>query len=212
MPVHLVDLVLGESWRTDPRWESLARAGVRVAGATEIDISVADEPTRRAVLSYLDRNRTLARDLKNEAAIGAWVITRRSLGVWNQQAGGRSKGRGDLSAQFEALRMISETAEVAEAILGSEIDEDVLVGDNIEVVEREELKTVVRLRVEGTREWPGALGGASSANEIERVITLVANHASWRDRQVRRLARVEVDAIEILADPRELILELERIG
>jgi hypothetical protein len=50
-------------------------------------------------------------------------------------------------------------------------------------------------------EWPTALGGPAAPNELHRHVKIVANHAKWRDRKVRRLVRVEVSCDEVWPDP-----------
>lgn len=44
--------------------------------------------------------------------------------------------------------------------------------------------------------WPVVLGGAPMPNEVRRWFRLEARHATWRDRRVRRLARLVVCAEE----------------
>jgi hypothetical protein len=201
VPTHYVDLVLGDLWRDRGDFFELAHSGVRIGSRVEVDISTAPEDVREAVLSYLDSNRTLGRDLAAGAPIGPWIVTERNLLSVTQQAGSKSVARGDLAREYEALKQVSETQGVIESLCGSSIDESIFCVPEVSVVEQVGTRTVVRVRVEGARAWPQCLGGAPSANEVERLFTLHTNHAAWRDRQVRRLSRVDVACVELLADP-----------
>lgn len=201
VPQHYVDLVLGEGWPNEPQYKGLTNKGVRVGSRVEIDVSGAGTPIREKVLGYLDRCRTVARQMRRGGDVGEWIITQRRLIDVVQQGGSKATKRADLASELEALRGFYETAEVAEALCASEIDEKALERDGVTITKREGTLTIVTVRVEGARDWPGVLGGTSGENEIERVFTLFANHASWRDRQARRLARLQVDAVELLAAP-----------
>ena len=175
----------------------------------EIDVAglgVADS-VREAATGYLAADRVFAGDLEAGAGLGPWIATRRRIGLWRQGAGTKSSQRGDLARQFETLSRNPELAAVTKALLGAapEIPELERLGAAVTL---SGVVTRVVVRVEGTRQWEAALGGAAWAQEVEREFVLEANHAPWRDRQVRRLASVEVLAVEMHADPapwRELI-------
>ena len=137
------------------------------------------------------------------------MVCSRSLASYTQGAGSASRTRGDLHDQYHALREIRETELVVDGLLAARVDEESLVKLGVEVVARGENRTVVRARVEGTRQWPSSLGGGASVNEIERIFTLSSNHAAWRDRSVRRLCRVDVVGVELLADPGPYLAQIE---
>jgi len=94
---------------------------------------------------------------------------------------------------------VPETSLVIDALLGAAVDETTL--RTLGEFSTDGVRSSAEVRVEGWREWPEALGGAASANEIERVFVLSANHAGWRDRMVRRLTRLDVYGVELLANP-----------
>jgi hypothetical protein len=207
LPSSYLDLVLGADWRA--RFPEAANGGVRVGQRVEVDLGLlGDDTVIVALVDYQRRCREIARNLADNTPIGAWVIAEQLRVDVVQQAGTKSAQRGDLNAQFDALSLEPESAAVVAALLGPQVDFARLAELGVTVERDGDVKTVATLRVEGARSWDTALGGGSGANEIERHITLSANHAAWRDRQVRRLTRVEVRTLELLADPaasRELL-------
>ena len=198
VPTHYLELIVGPDWAVVLGEQvRFVRVGKRV----EADVASCSEELRDQLQAYVQVNRLVGGALASAAPIGPFVVVRRHLSSVVQQAGTRSASRGDLVSELEALRGLSETSLVAEALLASTVDEEALRAMAVDVV-RDGVKTSVEVRVEGWREWPEALGGGAFANEIERVFVLGANHAGWRDRMVRRLTRLDVYGVELLADPR----------
>jgi len=201
VPSHLCDLVFGPGWTDAPALAELVASAVKLgAGRVEVDLDQAPSELADLVLGYQEANRMVASQLEGGEAIGPWIITSRLLVSRVQQAGTKSAQRGDLAAELAGLREIDECDKVAEILLASTVDLEALKATGAELVESTGAKTVVKVRIEGQRDWPESLGGGASRNEIERHILLSANHASWRDRQLRRLTRVDVHALEILAE------------
>jgi len=62
-------------------------------------------------------------------------------------------------------------------------------------------ETVVIAEFPARHDFDTALGGAHSRGELRRKFRLTVNHAKWRDRRVRRLVAVEIDAVELWPDP-----------
>jgi hypothetical protein len=201
VPTHYVDLVLGDNWRRRGDLTDLAQAGVLVANRVEVDLEAGPTDVAERVLNYLDRCRTLARELEN-GSIGPWVVVSLPLITHIQQAGSRSTKRGDLSEVYAALLECEETRAVLEGALGAALDVGGVTLSGGVVSANEGNVAVVEVRVEGSRDWPEILGGAGGPNEIERLFRFCVNHAPWRDRQVRRLTKVEIFSIEMLCDPR----------
>lgn len=203
VPTHYVDLVLGDAWRQREDLGELSRAGVLVKNRVEVDLEAAPDEVSEQVLTYVDRCRTLARELER-GSIGAWIVVSRPLVTHVQQAGSRSAKRGDLGEVYAALSECEETLQVLESALGATLEVGGITLAGGVVTSIEGTLSRVELRVEGARDWPEILGGAASPNEIERLFRFYVNHATWRDRQVRRLAKVEVFSIEMLCDPKVL--------
>jgi hypothetical protein len=99
-----------------------------------------------------------------------------------QQETGRNKV--DLVAHLEGLRNVAGVGAILDDVLG-----DHPAGD----------ATVTVTGAPGV--YPRCLGGAPSPGEIERRFVIDVRYASWRDRPVRRLARIQVWVDEIWPDP-----------
>lgn len=134
---------------------------------------------------------------------GPWVAIERDLVDVAQIPSGPN--RQDLVQVYEALTQVGELEPVVRAVLGPVFDPATLPPGVMVEVDTDD-HTVVRAVVEGTRPWDPALGGTGVPGEIERVFTLYVRRAPWRDRAVRRLARVVVACIEIHPDPVESTL------
>jgi hypothetical protein len=200
VPTWVLDILLGE-WRNDPSYACLVAATRRVGHRLEVDMKAPGigSDLCEAAEGYLSGDRLFAHDLLSRTPLGPWVATRRGLGTW-RQGGGKGKGRGDLTPQYEALSRHRELSDVAQALLGPVVAFDRLAALSSATSTQDGI-TVAQVGIEGYREWEAALGGGAWAQEIEREFTLTANHAGWRDRQVRRLVEVSVWAIEMHIDP-----------
>jgi len=201
LPARYANLVLGNDWLSRSELAEMAARGVRVGSHVEIDVDLAPDYVREALVAYAEANQQVARSLESGETIGPWVVVSTPIYVATQQAGTKSKNRGDLVGELAGLREMTDVSDIAEALLASSVNQELLASRGVEFIECADARTVLRVRIEGRRDWPVSLGGAASPNEIERYVTLSANHASWRDRMVRRLTRVDVVAVELLADP-----------
>lgn len=130
---------------------------------------------------------------------GAWIITERTVVDQAQVPSG--KDRRDLGEVVEAFDAESECRGIVEAALAGELDRAGIERLGGTVLEHGDDSSTVEFVVEGSRNWPDALGGAGGSGEIERRFTLHVRRAAWRDRRVRRLARVVAVALEIQPDP-----------
>ena len=211
VPTHYADLVLGPAWRSDPQWHELAQSGVDLGlGRVEIDVAgvggAKGVALRTAFAEYATASRRMAGALEHGNPVAPWVIVERPLLIAVQQAGSRSAQRGDLEDELAGLREFPDTGRAVDALLGAEVATAELQLLSAVFTPGEGTRSTATLRIEGRREWGQALGGTPSANELERIFTLEANHATWRDRAVRRLVRVEVTVTEILPDPADFPL------
>jgi hypothetical protein len=201
VPLWVVTLLLGERWWERPEWSILATGIRRVGRHLEIETAVdGHDYVREAATGYLAADRVFARDVRLGRSLGPWVATRRPVGRWRQGAGTKSSRRGDLSAQLAAIGRHRELRDIVAALLVADVDFGELASLGARV-ERDELVTRAFIGIEGNRLWEADLGGAPWPQEIEREFMIEANHAPWRDRQVRRLAEVRAFAIEMHTDP-----------
>ena len=105
--------------------------------------------------------------------------------------------RVDLSAQFEALEHVP-ALRPALALLDTDPSWEAL--GSLGVLERDGDRSSLLLEVRSPL-WPLELGAAPCPGELRRSVLLEASHAGWRDRRVRRLLRVRVDALQVWPDP-----------
>ena len=177
--------------------ERLTRCAVRVAERVEISLDrVAAEmcPDTAARLdSYWERSKALWAQGRGPA-----VLVRRSLVTARQID--RKDGRVDLHDELAALEVLPGADSVIETLLGQDPDLALLQDAHADRTGNETTVTLTHRSLE----WPTALGGPAGPGELHRVIVVTANHAKWRDRKVRRLARVDVSVDEVWPDPSKL--------
>ena len=105
--------------------------------------------------------------------------------------------RVDLAGQFAALEHVPVLRPALD-ILDTSPDWDALAGCG--VLEREGDRSSLTLEVRSPL-WPLELGAAPCPGELRRSVRLEVSHAGWRDRRVRRLLRVRVEALQVWPDP-----------
>lgn len=170
--------------------------GAVVWRGTHAEIAVTDleeacgPEIARSAEQYWKRTTELWESLTGEA-----VVLQRTLLVARQTDG--KEGRTDLAGELEAMMAVPALAAVCDAMLEQEVVESGLTGCE---VERDGNTTVVRVYV-SSLEWPDELGGPPCPGETRRLFELTANHAKWRDRRVRRLQALRVEAEELWAAP-----------
>lgn len=131
----------------------------------------------------------------------AYMVVRRELSYDRESD---EKGvRHDLASRMESAKSIPGMDHVLKVLLDKELSQESLLeavspwrGD----VVRCDPWTQVTLYIDNAEGWPIDWGGPCARNEMRRVVTLVSNHAAWRDRRGRRLVEVLVEADEIWAD------------
>lgn len=129
---------------------------------------------------------------------GPWVCIERDLIDESQVPSGAQ--RRDLGEAYAAAMDTPELRRVLSCALAREVSLEDL-SAVATVLEHHGEGSVCTVVVEGARSWPAVLGGDAIPGEIERVFTVHVRRAPWRDRAVRRLARLQVAAVEIHPDP-----------
>lgn len=151
--------------------------------------------------AFLDQSRQVWRDLHDGVGGLPYMVVRRELSYDRESD---EKGtRRDLASYLESARTVPGMDRVLHALLDKEPQLELLrevVSPWRGVILQDLPWTQVTLHVDKAEGWPSDWGGPSSANEMRRVVTLVTNHAPWRDRRGRRLVEVLVEADEIWAD------------
>ena len=148
---------------------------------------------------YLRKTKRFYHLLERGIDPGEWIVLERDLVEVAQIPSGSN--RRDLAAEMEALEAEAECRFIVEAATAAEFEVEEVERRGGVVVEHGEEGSIVEIVVEGQRAWPEPLGGAGLRGEIERRITLHVRRAPWRDRRVRRLAKLTVVAVEIHPDP-----------
>lgn len=119
------------------------------------------------------------------------------------QADSVAMGRVDLNAAFQALcELPGGAGGFFRELLSSEPDVRVLkqlsaAFNGSFSFEADGRQSTATLHFQGDEDWPEALGGTWTSERM-RSITVNCRYAKWRDRRVRRLTRVVVDAVDII--------------
>jgi hypothetical protein len=177
-----------------------------VAGAVSVDLA-------ELLVTYYDRCENLWASVQAGHSGPAYAMLRRPL-LEHQQVTGK-KGRADLGDVYEALGELPGVAELLEQITAPAPDADVLasmvatVGGTVTFPEPDAVRA--QLCLEGRYAYPQLLGGVPWPGEIRRVLTLLTRQAAWRDRRVRRLAKVDVAVDELWAAPADLAAAVRKL-
>lgn len=186
--------------------EQLRGCGRAVGGRVEVDLDAVEAVSPqacRALEAYHCQTLALWRDLASGTPSGAPYMTTQRLLADHQQVTGKV-GRRDLPEVLAELEELALTAELVTAVTAPEVDGPAVrrlaAGAGGSAAQPSAGVWVVQVPMSGPVAWPEALGGPVHLSEIGRTLRLTARHASWRDRRVRRLARVEVLVEELWAD------------
>jgi hypothetical protein len=186
----------------------LSEHGRQVGRRVEVDLdavaAAGHRPLAQALLLYGRECDELWRALEASTAGGRpFVTVRRDLLEHVQLTG--KKDRADLGEVYEAFATVPTLADLVERLTGAEPDVAALtlmassLGGQLSVPADGVLE--VTLRLSGRWALPDVLGGVSGPGEVSRELVLTARQAAWRDRRVRRLARVLVRSVELWPDP-----------
>lgn len=186
---------------------ALAPYGRAVGGRVEVDLDAVEEVMPalcQALWAYHCETADLWREVGAGRAAGRAFVTTTRLAVDHQQVTSKA-GRTDLGRVFEDLSELALTRDLLDALTGGDPTLDELLARALDVggtaCQLQAGVWVARVPMPGAVAWPDSLGGPATLTETSRDLTLTARHAAWRDRKVRRLARVQVEVGEVWADP-----------
>lgn len=117
----------------------------------------------------------------------------------------------DLPDELAALGLMPGVRDVVDIMTSPTVDVDAL--EDLAAafdghVRTDGSLTEVVLRVTSAQPWPDALAGPADSSERGRILTLTARHAGWRDRRVRRLTGVRVQAVPASTGP--VVVDMQR--
>lgn len=181
-----------------------SEALVKLGRNTEVSLAALDPTEAVAVLEMWGATRRMWNAVAaGTAPSGAWVRTRTVVHHARQDTG---RAKLDLHAELAGLTELTELDEFTTLLLSSTPDLDELrtLASAFEMTLDSAEHGAIRADVTFTRprRWPESLGPGVSVCEAARTLSVVARHAGWRDRAVRRLASVTVTVDELWADPR----------
>jgi hypothetical protein len=200
VPLFVVELL-------DPSFTAYDRIGVRVGEATEAGIEelnlVTDDLGFKAA-AYWEHCRRFWDDISNDRRRNDAVeIHRRLMDVRQIDS---QQGRLDLVSEMKSLADTALAPLLEQITAGAPDWTAVRVHPLVTSLHREGDCTEVSVRYSGRENWQPALGGVCSRGEIGRVFTFNVNHTSWRDRRVRRLVSMRIEAIELWPNPQFKVL------
>lgn len=168
-------------------------------------VAAQDERLGALLWAYHQRCRALWRALRAGKPAGQYVAVRRVLAEHVQR--NTKTAKVDLVGQLAALEELEGFSQLVAALTEAEPDLAVLQAMAAAwggSVSAEPGVVTVTVPVEGAYAFSDALGGLAGFGEVRRILTITARQAAWRDRRVRRLARVLVEAEEIWAAPADV--------
>jgi hypothetical protein len=130
---------------------------------------------------------------------GPWVMVEVDLTEAVQIPSGA--GRRDLIEEMRAMETVPELRDILAVSLGGELDTEAVAGAGGVLISHDAQETVLHAVIEGTRDWSEHLGGAAGGGEIERRFEITVRRAPWRDRKVRRFAKILIVSVQIHPDP-----------
>jgi hypothetical protein len=191
---------------TDPyELEVIASCGVKVGNSAEIDLnrvgSLLPDLAERLSAYWIRCGLLWDRYAAGETGLEV-VDVLRTLRT-NAQTDSR-QGRLDLNSEMHSLFSLAVIGPLLEEVLGSKPDFSSIlergksVGLDIQSIGDTH---TVSFSLPSRRPWVEELGSVSSRGEWERKFTLRVSHAPWRDRRVRRLVSIKIEACESWPKP-----------
>lgn len=186
--------------------EAYKSAAVKVASRTAVDTHRLPLSTGRELDGWWGSCQRLWRRAATQPAdlVGSpWMQTRREL-VRDRQNTAKGSKR-DLGELYQALSALPALGGVLNLACSPDPDvrelRDAVASLGGTVAAAPGVLTLTAAPNVGLL-YPGQLGGPVGAGEVSREFTVEVRHAAWRDRKVRRLAAVEVTAVEMWAPRR----------
>jgi hypothetical protein len=182
--------------------ECFTGCGRRVGDRVEVDLDEVarrDETVARWAENYFESARRLWAHLKEQPISGEVLAVRRPL-VKVHQSDSKRDGRADLRDELAGLEQYGGFHALLDALLGPEVsrtDLEEAAGAWQREIDISGSRVQVKLWVCDPVAWSDAVGGPAGPGEVARIFTLVAQHAPWRDRRVRRLVALNVEAEEL---------------
>jgi hypothetical protein len=182
---------------SDTERRAAAQAAVKLGQMVELDVA-ALEDAQADLAERIRRYWAAARALWASLAAGQEVSgVAVAVALVRAQQADTAAGRSDLRDELLAIEHMSDL-KLAATILDASPDWGKL--SKLGSLDREGNRSTVTVSIQGGL-WPLCLGGPRRPGELRREVHIEANHATWRDRRVRRLRSLAVDAIEIWPDP-----------
>ena len=189
----------------DPNFAYWDSVGISIGSNIEVDINSLETISPGLglrALSYWER----CYDFWDKYAAG--LVAGHAIRVDRQLSYARQSdtknGRVDLTSQLNALSELPLLGPLVSELTGASPS----LGDMsqrflplIVTIATTGDESVVLAEFPARQDFPNILGGPHSRGEVSRRFRITVNHAKWRDRRVRRLVAVEVEAIEIWPDP-----------
>jgi hypothetical protein len=211
VPAHVASLLATLPAVQHSIGDALASSGRQIGERVELDLDALAQATSPAVAeivaAYHQTCQSFQANLASGAPAGAYIAVRRPL--LESEQSDRKGARVDLAQELEELLRVPALGEFCGALLDGlnsptrqqNLDRfGPLLDARLETGGANQ--TVATVALQGrSHPWPTQLGGPASPGEVRRVFTLTANHASWRDRRVRRLQRLVVEAEEVWPHP-----------
>jgi len=205
VPVGAIALLLAD--RPDLR-AALRPTGRMVGSRVEIDLAAAAARCGPGVAeifeAYWRRCETVWAGEGTGAFAGTGTVLARRAVADHVQVTAKA-GRSDLGAVYETLTGLPLLDAITAELTSERPDDGVLrrlsapFAGTVEQIGDGALEVV--LYTDAAATLPAVLGGVAWPGELQRELRLLARHAAWRDRRVRRLARVSVYTHELWPDP-----------
>lgn len=188
-------------------WDDGERAAVgasyrRLGQTAELDLDLLSEQGYGELAERLDAYRERCVAFWVNGGHGEALHVRRPL-TSRSQIDRRGEPRVDLVDELVQLRALPGVGDFVDAWLAAGPDTERIAraagaaGAHYEITDG---RGTAEITVDGAN-WPAVLGGTASVGEVARVFLLEANWSAWRDRDVRRLTRVSVEAEEVWPAP-----------
>lgn len=186
----------------DPSFQHWDAVGVTLGNTIEVgipELAIFSPELSERCNAYWAACRRFWDDIAAGSSRRDGVETRRVLAE-SRQTDSR-QGRSDLTSELDAFSA-GDFAGLVEQLTGTRVDWDAL-GANpfVESVVRDGDSSTVTLMYSGRGSWDEVLGGGCSRAETGRRFVLGLSHAKWRDRRVRRVVSLSVEAVEIWPNP-----------